>query len=481
MANSSGATVNSRFLGRGLVYASVSIAPILMNFVATPFVTRVLGPESYGVVAVSVSVFQFGIVLLTLGLAASITRQAILEDSGRSGAVATVLAGAGCAAVLFCLAVLLLPWWGPGVLQGADPAILIYPLVSCLGLALLQNAQSLFRAEQQVASFVLLGVAASVLGPLVGLLLLLNVERTAPTYLSGLSAVHLTVGIVAVLVCLLRQRPRFVGMDFAKSLSIGLPTVPHQMAVSFLALLLVAGTSRVVGLEAAGGLQLGLLIGSAPMMLLGAINNAWAPMIYRTPSDSRGDILRSSYGTMMLMVVLLVCGFVVLAPAVVPFVAGPVANGHLVTQVALIVASGTPFMTAYLANIHLVFISGRTAILAITTPVSAILALLLVGLSVLAGLPLDIRVLAVAVPLFHVCQLAMSIAIRRGRSEIEVPALKLFPEISVIAALIVAGLLVPDNFMLLPVLSLGLLATLAGVRRKQVARYVRRVGVLNAG
>lgn len=473
--------VSNRFLGEGLVYASVSIAPILMNFAATPFVTRLLGPESYGVVAVSISLFQFGIVVFTLGLAASITRQAILEGSGSAGAVATVLAGGGCAIALFVMAVLLLPLWGPGVLHGSDPAILIYPLISCLGLALLQNAQSFFRAERQVASFVLLGAAASVLGPSTGLFLLLILEPTAEIYLSGLSAVHAVVGITAVLLCVLKQRPEFAKMDFGKSLAIGIPTVPHQMAVSLLALLLVAGTSRLAGLEAAGSLQLGLLIGSAPMMLLGAVNNAWAPMIYRTSGERRGDVLRSSYATMMLMVVVLMGGFVLLSPVVVPFVAGPLANGHLVTQVALIVATGTPFMTAYLANIHLVFISGRTAVLALTTPLSAGLALVLVNLSVLAGLPRDIRILALVVPLFHISQLMMSIAIRRGRSEVQIPALRLFPEFATIMALTVVGLLLPNNLTLLAALSFGLLAALAGVRRRHVDAYVRRLVVLRAG
>lgn len=473
--------MNNRFIGHGLMYASVSVAPIVMNFVATPLVTRVLGPEPYGVVAVSISLFQFGIVVFTLGLAAAITRQAILDRSGRSGAVATVLAGAGCAMVLFGLALLLLPWWGQAVLHGADPVVLAYPLISCLGLALLQNAQSFFRAEQQVARFVLLGVAASVLGPSAGLLLLLNLERTAATYLSGLSAVHLVLGVAAVLLCLLGQRPHFSGMEFAKSLRIGLPTVPHQMAASFLSLLLVAGTAGLMGLEASGGLQLGLLIGSAPMLLLGAINNAWAPMIYRTAEESRGDVLRSSYGTMMLMAVLLVCGFVVLAPVVVPFVAGPLAKGHLVTQVALIVVLGTPFMTAYLANIHLVFISGRTGILALSTPLSAGFSLLLVGLFVLAGLPMDIRILALAVPLFHACQLLMSIAVRRGRSDIKVAAHKVLPEFAAIVGLVLAGLLLPDNPTVLSLLCLGLLVTLALVRHNQVGMYMRRWVVLRAG
>lgn len=472
--------MTTRFVGQGLVYASVSIAPILMNFVATPFVTRVLGPGAYGVVAVSVSLFQFGIVILTFGLAASITRQAILDDSAAAGAVATVLAGAACATGVFCLALMLLPLWGPAVLPTVDPNVLVYPLVSCLGLAFLQNAQSFFRAEQQVASFVLLGVAASVLGPSVGLLLMLNFERTADTYLRGLSAIHLGVGVVALILCIARRVPRFRWPEFAKSLRIGLPTVPHQMAASSLALLLVVGTSRAVGLEAAGGLQLGLLIGLAPTLLLGALNNAWAPMIYRTPEESRGEVLWSSYRIMMLITVALACGFVALVPIVVPFVAGPLASDYPVAEVGLIVALSAPFMTAYLANIHLVFISGRTAVLAVTTPLSAGAALMTVVAAIFVGFPRDIRVLAIAVPLFHIFQLLASISIRRCRSEIKVPTMKLLPEFSIVALITLTGLLLVHHVGPLMLLSVGLLAVFTLLRRRQVSSYFRRKPVLDA-
>ncbi|WP_181405722.1 hypothetical protein [Pseudarthrobacter phenanthrenivorans] len=242
----------------------------------------------------------------------------------------------------------------------------------------------------------------------------------------------------------------------------------------------MAGTSQTVGLEAAGGLQLGLLMGLAPILLLGAVNNAWAPMIYRTAEVSRGEVLWSSYRTMMLITVALACGFVALAPIVVPFVAGPLASDYPVTEVSLIVALSAPFMTAYLANIHLVFISGRTAVLAVTTPLSACVALLTVIAAILAGFPRDIRVLAIAVPLFHIFQLLVSVRIRRDRSEIKVPAMKLLPEFSVVALMILAGLLLVDHVGLLMLLSVGLLAAFTLLRRREVSSYFRSRPVLDA-
>lgn len=452
--------MNRRFLGQSFGYSLASIAPIVANFAVTPFVTRILGPESYGVVAVSISLFQFGIVILTLGLAASITRQAIIDVAGTAGAVATLVLGTLLGAVIFLLASVSLPLWGPLVLPGQDVTLLVSPLVSCLGLALLQNSQSLFRAEQRVASFVVLGSAASILAPLVGILMVSYLDPSSGTYLIGVAATHISVGGLAVIICLRINEPKFNNTEFWKNLRIGLPTVPHQVAPSLMTLILVSATSHVLGLEAAGALQLGMLIGSAPMLLLGAMNNAWAPMIYRTPEDDRESLLNQSYRAIMLASVLLIVGFAILAPVVVPIVAGPLDPKFPITQVALITALGTPFMASYLANIHLVFISGRTGVLSLATPASAFIALSLVAVTVASGITADPRMIALSVPLFQVLQLSSSIILRRNRSEIHVSVFKTLPEFGAVVLIIGSSFFYSNHIEYLVPVFLSLLALL---------------------
>ena len=466
--------MSKSFLGQSTLYAMASVAPILVNLAVTPFVTRMLGAHDYGLVAISISLFQFGIVVFTLGLAASITRQAIIAATGAAGAVATVLIGAGCAVVLFLLALMLLPVWGPLILPHADVGLLVYPLISCLGLAFLQNAQSLFRAEQRVIAFVSMSAAASILAPLTGMALLLLVQRSPGVYVAGLAIAHLAVGVLAVIRCVGLARPKFVRGDFWTNLQIGLPTVPHQIAASFLTLILVALTSHSSGLVGAGALQIGVLMGSAPLLLLGAFNNAWAPLIYRSSDDRREDVLSTTYRGFMLLTVFLVLGFAVLAPLVVPLVAGPIAAAMPVTQVALIVALGSPFMTSYLANIHLVFLSGRTAALALTTPFAAGAATAIAALPSLLGAPPDIRVLALALPLFQVFQWVIGVKLRRARSAHRIPIVELMPEFIVITCALAvsyfAGYRLEIAVIVAFVLSIGLFC----YRYKLILRYVNR-------
>jgi O-antigen/teichoic acid export membrane protein len=472
--------LNKKFLGQSMAYALASIAPILVNFAVTPFVTRILGPESYGVVAISISLFQFGIVVLTLGLAAAITRQAIIGRTGAAGAVATVVLGAACALLVFLFAWFLLPCWGPLILPGLEVGVLISPLMSCLGLAFLQNAQSFFRAEQRVATFVGLGAAASLAAPLVGITVVLLVEKSPATYLAGLAGTHLSIGLLAILTCLRMRRPQFRRGDFSTSLRIGLPTVPHQVATSFVALILVVATSHASGLDGAGALQLGMLMGTAPLLLLGAFNNAWAPLIYRASDESREGLLASSYRSFMLLTVVLVFGFAGLAPFVVPLVAGPLADMFPVTQVALIAALGAPFMTSYLANIHLVFLSGRTSALAITTPLSAAAALAVVTVPGLFSVQGDIRLFALALPIFQIFQLLVSIKLRRKRSDLRLPSVALIPEFIVVVMMLLTAYVLNGRIELVLVIEVILLAGLAWHRRRLIDRYLRNQRILSA-
>lgn len=466
------AAMSKRFYGQSALYALATVAPILVNLAVTPFVTRVLGSEDYGLVAVSITLFQFGVVLFTFGLAASITRQAIIEESGTAGAVATVLQGAVCAVVLYGLADILLPAWGGLLLPAEHVGILAGPLISCLGLAFLQNAQSLYRAEQRVLSFVAFSAAASIIAPAAGLLLLVTVERSPWIYVAGLAATHFAVGVAAIAECIRLRKPKFVRGDFLRSIVVGIPTVPHQLASSFLVVALVSLASNSMGLVAAGALQIGLLIGSAPILLIGAMNNAWAPLIYRTSDQQRGEVLRSTFRGFMILTAILVLGFSVAVPVVVPFVAGPVAVSMPVVEVAFVAAAGAPFMTLYLANIHLVFHSGKTGALAFTTPISAAIAVgTVVSANQLLGAS-DVRVLAAAVPLFYLMQWMVSIQLRRTRSDLSVPVSVVLVELFIIAGVLAVALLAPgDHFIILA--SAILLATgLALYRLTHIRRYI---------
>ena len=444
--SSGGGDIRS-LLGSGAIYTVATAAPILSTLLVTPLVTRLLTPTQYGLVGIAVSIYQVGLVLLALGLPAAITRHALIEDSGAAGASGLVVSGAGAVVFGAAFFALFIPLWGPLVLPHGELSILLWPVASAVGLSVLMLCLSLLRALERVVLFAVLGSLTALVSPVLGVLGILLGGSRAENYLLGLSAGHVMVGLLALILTIRIQRPSFSRLALKLNLRIGLPTVPHSIATALLTSVLVVVAGHLGGLENAGRLQLALLLGTAPLVLLGAFNNAWAPMIYRASAVVRTQVLSRSTHLVAVIVFALNAGFCVFAKPVVYFVGGPQIANDAMVQASILVTVAAPFMLLYLANMHLVFLSGRTGLLAVTTPLSVVAALVTVILGFYIYPAADVRWFAVGLPLFHICQVGMSTMLRRrsgfekARFAASLPVLGLSLFVSLVAGSLLAGVL----------------------------------------
>lgn len=410
--SAAGSTEAAKFAKSGSAYVVATVAPILSTFAVTPFVVRALGVHEYGVVGIGITVYQLGLVLLSLGLPAAITRHAIVAGNGPAGASALVVVGAGMSGVLGAVAAVTASAWG-GLLLPDDQsaAVLAAPACSAIGLSALMLAQSFLRGVDRVRAFVLLGMLAAVLPPATGLTAITVGAPSADVYLWSIATVHLVVGAASVLLVSFLARPRLTAREFGQSLWIGSPTVPHQMSTSLLTAVLVASAGSLVSIAAAGYLQLALLLGTAPMVLIGAFNNAWAPMVYRADAD-RARVLRDSTTLVAVLSLLLVGLYGAVAPLLAFLLGG--AGADSIAAPSLVAAVGAPLMVVYLSHIHLVFLRGRTWPLALTTPASTLIAIGTTLWLTHAYATGDLRLFALAIPVFYVCQVVSASLLARG-------------------------------------------------------------------
>lgn len=400
-----------------------TVAPILVTLAVTPVLTRMLGTFEYGLVGVSITLYQLAAVLFSLGFPAAITRHAIVEKSGLAGARGIAVASM-LLAILFAAVVLAVsPLWSPLLMPAEHIGLVIWPIISAVGLSALTASQSMFRASENVRAFTAFAALAAMVPPGLGLTSVWLTGAAAANYLPLVAAGHLVVGTASMVWACRGSGVRSSRHEVTAALKVGLPTVPHQVAGSLLLVVLVAITVASSGVAAAGGLQLAIMLGSTPMVVLGAVNNAWAPMIYRSSDEHRTALLGSTFRTVSLMVLLLLAGFAVVGPPVIHVVGGPVADQPGVVQSALLVAAATAAMGGYLVNIHLVFLSGRTGLLALTTPLTSAVAVTLAAL--VAGLgSTPLWAVAAAVPVFHLLQSMWSIWLRRRTGLPMAPTLK---------------------------------------------------------
>ena len=455
---STGDAASRAVLGRGLLYTVGTAAPVLSNAVVTPFVTRLVGPSDYGVVATATVVLQVGMILFGLGLAAAITRHGILEASGVEGARSLVRRGAVAAVVLTAVAVVLAE--PLATLTGVDdPVALSLAALSAAGFSVVVNAQAYLRVLDRPLPFVLLSLGAALGGPVLGLAgLLLAPEPSARVFLAGVAAGY--VGTALAGLVLSARDARHHRGDTRRALRIGVPTIPHQVAIYLASGSLVLLAGHLFDSATAGRLQLAVLVGSAPAVITSSLNNAWAPVVYRTEPEHRGPVLERTGRDIAALTALTAGGVALFAPLLLRILAPSGYDPTAMTPAVGLAAVGSVLSVAYLANVHLVFAAGRSEGLALVTPsalgVGVLVAWALgtaVGVSAIgAGMAATYAAMAVGVAL-----LARRVSATRWReSRLAAPTL-----VGVALCLSGAALPVSGGWLVARVVATTLLAALA--------------------
>ena len=356
-------------LGRGSLYTVATAAPALAALAVLPVVTRLLTAVEYGVVAVVLVVVQVGLILLGLGLGAAVTRTAVIEAHGAERAAALVLQGAACSVALGLVLVATGPLWGAPLLGVPWSAAQAWAVGAAAAGSVVILVQAWLRGADRVGAYVGLGLVANLAGPVVGLILVAAVARRADLYAAGLAAGQAAAAAAGLALLARAARGRRAGV-LRSGLRIGLPTLPHQVSLYVAVGGLVLLATHLLGPAAGGRANIVLTIGVGGAVLVSAMNNAWAPAVYRAAPEERPAVLDDTTGRIGLLAACVGGGVALAGPWLLRFLAPPdYRPGALVGPLAVVTAA-TLVSVVYLASGHLVFASGRTAGLALTTPLS---------------------------------------------------------------------------------------------------------------
>lgn len=364
---------SSALLGRGSIYAVVTVLQSASAFLVLPILSRELGPHEYGVVATCFAVYQLLLVIAPLGLN-SVVPWAFYErgqeglDVSRRLAATTLLIAAAVVAVVHASG----PLWS-NVLENVpySGALVIAVLTVVPGVALVV-AQGLLQAQARPAQFAVCTLLSVVGGQVAGLVLVVATDGGAGWYFTGLAAGTSTAAVVGFL--LTRLRPwRLVGRGtIARSLAFGGPTALHSAAFIVLASGDRVVIERLLGLDDAGRYHVAYLVGAVGLSGIQALNFAWAPMVYSAPEAERWELLASTTSMMQRIALLVAGGIAIGAPLPLALLLPDTFDPAGLTAVCAIVAACVVPQVTYLSGVHVVFRLRKTLVLAWTTPLAGV-------------------------------------------------------------------------------------------------------------
>lgn len=359
-----------QLFGRGSIYTLATAAPALAGVLILPVATRFLPQDQYGLVSVSLVLIQFGTIVAASGLAISIMRHALLEASALEGARGLVVGSLGTGGLVLLVAASTGTWWSDLAVGQPWSRVLFVAVLAAGASGLLANAQAYFRAVDRAWTYVVLASAGTLVGPALGILAVVTMGRTALWYVAGLAVAYgiaATVGVALVM----RSGPVHFRMpEFKRALRIGLPIIPHQLAISLALGSMIVIASHQLGLEGSARVQVALYVAMIPTVITSSLNNAWVPLIMRAPKASRLATLTRTSRDVGWIAAAGGAGVSLLSPVALRLAApASYRPDELVPTVA--VASLVAIISVmYLSNSHLIYVAGRTGGFAIVTPTS---------------------------------------------------------------------------------------------------------------
>lgn len=352
----------------------------------TPVLTRVLPADAYGAVAQNMVVAVTLGQLLSLGLATAIVRlHHDLGDPVSARLVGTGIFGAALVGGLLALTPHLLQ---PVLAQGASHRMVRLVVMLSVALAGANLIAVQLRSAGKGLAAGALALTPSVISPVAGIVMVEVSGATADAYFLGASCFAGVFVTTAWWTLGLS-----VGLDrrtAGRALRLSLPTLPHLAGRQLLDVGDRVVVGAVLGSVAVGQYHAAYLMGAAPFLLLGAVNNAWAPSVFSRPGSQRIGYVRNGSLHLVRLAVSAAVSVACLAPFVLPIIYP--GSGREMVQVTAVVVVAAPAQAVYLVGSAALLSVERVTAIAVCSVGAA---LLNIGLTIVLA-PMGLAAVAVS-------------------------------------------------------------------------------------
>jgi O-antigen/teichoic acid export membrane protein len=349
----------------GNIYLFGALGQGLGPVVLTPILTRILDVKSYGEITFITSFAAILGILFSFGLPIVISRSYVLEEESRP----SISKWFKQIVISYLLLSIFLILFGGNSLS-------IYILSVALPFATMQLILPLARAQNKSAQFAFISVIGTLLP---SISVVLNYYLNSPTTSAvafGLGAIIGTL-ISFVLVSAKTTSTKILSKySLLNSIKIGYSILPHMFAMVALLNIDKVIFGNQLDKTFSGYLQVIMLVGTAPILILSALNHAWLNQILlqlKSNSTKAFEDLNKTIFRLLILVFILVGLIGLLNPQIIGILNPNLLINSEVNKTVILTSMSSFIYVVYLANTHLLTWQKRFWVLGITTPASVVL------------------------------------------------------------------------------------------------------------
>ncbi|MHB1582471.1 MAG: lipopolysaccharide biosynthesis protein [Acidimicrobiales bacterium] len=356
-----------RMFGRDFVYVFGGVLPLAVSALILPALTRIMGPQQFGISSLGVAISAVLYVFLAFGMQTGVQRE-YPKRGGKDRSRELITMSAIFILVLTIGLVYSVPSWAGLVHAEHFPWALELMAAWSGGAAFTLVCMGYMRSADRLWMFLTVVFVQSIGAQLAGVALLLVQGHSARHYLTGL-----VIGqFAAAALALVFVRPRLSGALklrlFTRTLRFSLPLVPQQLA-NFV---LWSGDRIVVqrdlGSTAQARYQVAYAVGAIAINVTAQLNQAWLPRVFTmTNLTERRKILFLVQKQLTWILSPSVLAISLAVPLILVIESPASYHPHtLVLVTVLVVPTALPFSVA-LANARTLLAHGHSASLALAT------------------------------------------------------------------------------------------------------------------
>ena len=357
----------------GNIYLFGALGQGLGPVVLTPILTRILDVKSYGEITFITSFAAILGILFSLGLPIIISRSYVLEEESRPSITRWFKQ--------ITISYLLL---SAVLISFAGNSLNLFILAVAFPFAAMQLILPLARAQDKASRFAFISVIGTLL-PSIGLVL--NNSFDSPISNPGALGLGALIGALISFALVSTRNDSTLKpskYSLSSSIKIGYSILPHMFAMVALLNIDKVIFGNQIDKTFSGYLQVIMLVGTAPILILSALNHAWLNQILlQLKSNSKKAFADLNQTIIKLFILILVLvGIMNLLSTQIINVLNPNLLVNSEVQKTIILTSIVSFIyVVYLANTHLLTWQKKFWVLGISTPTSVVLQSVIIYLS----------------------------------------------------------------------------------------------------